>query len=57
MSAEAEAKFRGVAGLVSIEDWPDDPRYVKVSLYVEPQPPGTDFEAYSLLVKAPEAVE
>lgn len=49
----AETDHRGVWAGVVIEDWEDDPRYVRVSLHVEPVPRGTDTEVHSLLVRAP----
>ena len=51
----ASVTVRGVTAEVSVEEWTDDPRYVRVVLRVEPATPGLDTEAYSVLVKAPEA--
>ncbi len=47
----AAAVYRGVVARATIEDYPDDHRYVKVTLYVDPRPGGIDSEAYSVLVK------
>lgn len=53
--SSSTVELDGVKARVILEQWSDDPTYVKVTLNVEPPNRGLDAYPYSATVKKPEA--